>query len=224
MPEFLVHMELKLPSNLGDTWYRDVYEQEALAAKPYLESGQFARVWREPGTRNHYAIWDVADVQTVHDAYTNFPMFPWMTVTVTALCTNPNDPGTPAAERPDLKMTWASLNEFYNAEPGLPLSDNAKAHGEGKTVMITDKVSVHKHPGSPFPEEFHVMHGDVKIAELGPDENRYDEPKAPRYVDILAEWDGVPVGWQKWKARILADNKVLHPDYETALRGPRARF
>jgi len=223
--EFLVHMELRLPARITDGMITNLYASEARAAKPYLDSGQMARVWREPGTRNHYALWDVADVQAVHDAYTSFPMFPWMTVHVTPLCVNENDPGTPARERPDLKMTWACLSAYYDSQPGHepePGSPQAGRH-EGKTVMLTDTVSIHMHAGA-FPREIHFMCGDVKVAELGPDENLHGEPKAPRYVDILAEWDGSPVQWRKWKARVLADNKTLHPDYETALRGPRARF
>jgi muconolactone D-isomerase len=232
MPEFLVHMQLKLPSDWEQSKIDSYYRYEAKAAKPYLDSGEFARVWRVPGTRNHVALWDVADVQTIHDAYTNFPMFPWMTVTVEPLCTNPNDPGTPYAGCPGVKFTWEGLNEFYLRHLTGDMENRSAgqiAMGEGETVILDDSdpdavISIHQHPGSPFPQEFHLMAGDVKVAEIGPGENLFSETKAPGYVDILAEWDSAPVHWQKVKARVLADNNVLHPDYETALNAPRASF
>lgn len=224
MALFLVRMELKLPPALLVDKLRRLYADEAQAAQPYLDSGEFARVWRIPGTRNHIALWDVADVQTVHDAYTSFPMFPFMTITVEPLCVNPNDPGTPATDAPDVRFTWAGLNAVYQADAGHQASGPGHAHGEGKTVMITPDISIHQHPGSAAPAEFHVMYQNTKIAEVGPDENLQGEEKAPGYVDFLAEWDGQPVLYRKWKARIAADNRVLHPNYEAALDAPRAWF
>jgi muconolactone D-isomerase len=235
MAMFLVHMRLSVPADIAANrreYVKSMYAAELEAAKPYLDSGEMARCFRVPGTRDHYALWDVADVQTVHDAYTNFPMFPWMTVTITPLCTNPNDPGTPYAGCPGLSFTWKGLNEFYLRHLTGQMDQRSAAQaarGEGETVILDDSdpdavISIHTHPHSPFPAEFHLMAGDVKVAEIGPDENRYNEAKAPRYVDILAEWDGAPVGWHKVKARVMADNKVLHPDYNAALNAPRAWF
>lgn len=230
MAMFLVHMRLSVPADIAANrreYVKSMYAAELEAAKPYLDSGEMARCFRVPGTRDHYALWDVADVQTVHDAYTNFPMFPWMTVTITPLCTNPNDPGTPYAGCDGLLFTWRDLNRYYTAKLTGRVADD-HGHAEGETVILDDTpgavISVHKHPGSAFPEEFHLMAGDVKVAEIGPDENLHGESKAPGYVDLLAEWDGTPVHWMKVKARVLADNHVLHPDYNAALNAPRARF
>jgi hypothetical protein len=63
-----------------------------------------------------------------------------------------------------------------------------------------------------------------KVCEIGPDENLHGEPKAARYIDFLAEWEGKPVSHRQWEARIRQDNKLLHPDYESALAATRARF
>lgn len=227
MPEFLVHFEINLPVGLSEHSRERIYREEAEAARPFLENGTFARVWREPGQRHHWAIWDAPDADYVHRAYETFPMFKlnYGRATVYPLAVNPNDPGYPAQDRPDLKMTWASLSAYYDSQPGTvpaPGSPQAARH-ETKTVMLTPTVSIHMHDGV-FPREIHFMCDDVKVAELGPDENLHGEPKAPRYVDILAEWDGAPVAWRKWKARILQDNRVLHPDYATALSSERVSF
>jgi muconolactone D-isomerase len=221
MPMFLVQMELKLPADFTPMHITNLYAAEAEAAKPYLDSGEFAQVYRVPGTRNHVAIWDVPDAQTIHDAYTSFPMFPWMTVTVTALCVNPNNPGTPASELPDIPMTWAGLNEYYQTHK---TEQHVSAIGEGGSVDLTEHVSIHQHPTSATPAEFHFMVDGQKVAEIGPDQNLNGEVQAPGYVDFLAEWEGIPVLHRKWKARIREDNGLLHPNYAAALAAPRARF
>jgi muconolactone delta-isomerase len=229
MPEFLVKFSINLPNGLYEEDREKIYAQEAAAAKPFLDNGTFARVWRVPGTRDHIALWNAPDADYVHRAYETFPLFlfNWGRVTeFVALAVNPNDPGYPAQDRPDLPMTWHDLNRVYEAEEGTTPGEGSAqwAHKEGKTVMLTDTVSIHKHPGSGEPDEFHFMVGDVKVAEIGPDKNEHGELKGPGYVDFLAEWAGAPVGYRKWKARIAADNKVLHPDYAAALAAPRARF
>jgi muconolactone D-isomerase len=227
MAEFLVNMQLHFPPETPGDFIARHYAQEAAAAQKYIRAGQITRLFRVPGTRNHVALWDVPDVQAIHDAYTNFPMFRWMTVDVKPLCTNPNDPGTPYAGCDGLMFTWRDLNRYYTAHlTGQP--GDGHGHGEGETVILDDTpgavISIHKHPGSAFPEEFHLMAGDVKVAEIGPDENLHGESKAPGYIDFLAEWDGVPVHWLKVKSRVAADNRVLHPDYNAALNAPRAKF
>jgi hypothetical protein len=68
------------------------------------------------------------------------------------------------------------------------------------------------------------VHGWQKVAELGPWSDEGEAGVQPGYIDFLAEWDGRPVLHQQWQARIRQDNHVLHPDYATALHGPRARF
>jgi muconolactone delta-isomerase len=223
MPEFIVEFEITPPFGLAIAAFEELLAQEAQAAKPYLDNGTFARVWRIPGQRSHIALWNAPDADYVHRAYASFPLFKLNIgrATVLPLAVNPNDPGTPAADRPDLKMTWACLNDYYNAQEGHQPGEAGAARHESKTVMLTDTVSIHKHTDGPEPEELHFMVSDVKVAELGPDRNTRGEMKAPGYVDLLAKWAGAPVEWQQWKTRIEQDNGVLHPSYEDALAAPR---
>lgn len=226
MPMFLVRMDLKFPAQYPsageETWVAeritDLYAAEARAAKPYLDSGQMSRVFRVPGTRNHIALWDVPGVQVIHDAYTSFPMFPWMTVKIEALCTNPNDPGTPAADLPNVKMTYRDLRIIL---------DGAKRSGENKAMEhgyeLVPGVSIHDHPGTDRGRQIHFMVDGQKLCELGPVDNE-GEGIGPGYVDFLAEWFGKPVRHAQWEARIKADNGLLHPGYSAALAAPRARF
>lgn len=217
--EFLVHMKLRLPSDWPLERQNDIYAEEAESARRYLDSGQFAHVWREPGTRNHYAIWDVADVQTVHDAYSNFPMFPWMTVAVTPLCRNGNSPDQPAMEQPGVSMTYPVLRMMLDAAHRSGIADAMEGGLE-----LCPGVSVHDHPGSDRGRQLHFMVDGVKVAELGPETAEGESGVGPGYVDLLQEWQGKPVRHKRWQQRILADNGLLHADYSAALAAPRARF
>lgn len=93
MAEFLVHMRLTIPPEMARSRLVQLYRQETETCQPLIEAGWFARVWREPGTRNHWALWNVRDADQVHRAYSSFPLYPWMTITVHPLAINPNDPG-----------------------------------------------------------------------------------------------------------------------------------
>lgn len=217
--EFLVHMQLHFPPETPADFITEHYAAEAEAAKPYLTSGEMARVWRVPGKRDHWAIWDVKDAQALHAAYTNFPMFPWMNVDVIPLCTNPNDPGVPATECPDVPMTYPVLRKMLDA---------AKAFGDNTALEngreLCPGVSIHDHPGTDRNRQLHFMVDGQKVAELGPVTDEGEKEIGPGYVDFLAEWLGKPVSHAKWVARIKADNQLLHPDYDAALNAPRARF
>jgi muconolactone delta-isomerase len=219
MPEFLVHFKIDLPPGLSEARRQDIYAEEAKAAQPFFDNGSFARVWREPGTRNHWAVWSAPDADYVHRAYESFPMFRlnFGRATVYPLAVNPNDPGEPAADRPDLPMTYPVLRR---------LLDEAKANGWNTAmengVEIADGVSVHDHPGTDRGRQLHFMVDGQKLAELGPltDEG---ESIGPSYVDFLAEWFGKPVNHGKWAARIRKDNNLMHGDYAAAFAAPRVR-
>ena len=218
MSKFLVHMALTLPPGLTEAEQADLYSREKTAMDPFFDSGEFQRVWREPGTRNHWALWDVDDVQTIHDAYTACPMFPWMTITVHALCVNPNDPGYPARERPDVTMDYPSLRKLLDASRAEH-TDTAMEHG----LELCPGVSIHDHPGTDRGRQIHFMVDGQKLAELGPFEDE-GESIGAGYVDFLARWMGRPVRHTKWEMRLRMDNQLLHPDYASALAAKRARF
>jgi muconolactone D-isomerase len=216
--KFLVHMQLHLPSGLTEAEQADLYKREAEAARPFFDSGEFERVWREPGTRNHWALWDVDDVQAIHDAYIAFPMFPWMTIAMHPLCVNVNDPGYPAQERPDVQMNYPFLRTL------LDQAKNAGTNGAMENGLeLCPGVSIHDHPGTDRARQIHFMVDGQKLAELGPYSDE-GEGIAPGYVDFLARWMGRPVRHTKWEMRLRMDNQLLHPDYASALAAKRARF
>lgn len=232
MPEFLVHFEINLPAGLPESDRERIYADEAKAAQPFFDNGTFTRTWREPGQRHHWAIWNAPDADYVHRAYEQFPMFKlnWGRATVYPLAINPNDPGYPAQDRPDVAMTYPVLRRMLDeakharevaASITGPDTETEDAAPEGG-LWIATGVSIHDHPGSDRGRQIHFMVDGQKLAELGPlaDEG---EKIGPGYVDFLAEWFGKPVIHRKWEARIRRDNNLVHGDYAAAFAAPRNR-
>ena len=50
------------------------------------------RLWRVPGTTDNYGIWEADNPTVLHDVIASFPLFRYMTVEVTPLAVNHNDP------------------------------------------------------------------------------------------------------------------------------------
>jgi muconolactone D-isomerase len=79
--EFLVNIEVGWPPD-GDP--------DELAA-----AGTIRRLWRVPGRRANWGIWEAADATAVHAAIRSLPLFPWLDVDVIPLAAHPNDPERP---------------------------------------------------------------------------------------------------------------------------------
>jgi muconolactone delta-isomerase len=224
VPEFLVSMDITFPAGMPLGEIRALLAEEAQAAKPYLDSGEFARAWRtygeHEGSHGHMALWDVPDRFYLLDAYLGFPLVHkgyTANLRFQPLMVNPNDPET----LPGLpvRLTFAELRRWLD-EHGSASS----VAGEGTSAEIAPGVSIHDHPHSGRPRELHFMVGGQKIAEIGPEtESLQSENVAPGYIDFLAEWEGKPVHHEAWKQRILRDNGLVHDSYQDAVSAPRVR-
>lgn len=100
MPEFLVHFEITIPPGADRLEVAHLYDLEAQVAEPFISAGYFRRIWREPGTRNHYAIWAAPSANFVHAAYSSFPLWQagYGVAHVIPLARNYNDPGHPGPD------------------------------------------------------------------------------------------------------------------------------
>lgn len=226
--EFMVMMDIRFPANMTLEARRELLSREAAAAAPYLDSGEFARVWRtwgsHEGDHGHLALWDAQSENVVRLAYASFPLVKLHYGTVRrifALEVNPNDRTTPAVS--PFPLTYDNLYPW--------LTDHGKwsdVQQEGLTAeVVKDQLWVHDHPHSGRPRELHVMcpgeGGWQKIAEIGPVTKGDGEDVAPGYIDLLAEWDGRPVDHDNWKNALLRDNGLLHGSHEAAKNAPRIR-
>jgi muconolactone delta-isomerase len=226
MPEFLATMNITFPHGTSNGTVQCLLDEEAEAARPYLESGQFARAWRTYGehfgSHGHMALWNAEDINVVNDAYASFPLIKNGFATnlrIQPLAVNPNDPNNLNDPwRDGFPLTYDNLHHFLDLH-----GERSHVVNEGLTAELTEGVTVHDHPVSGRPREIHFMVGGQKVAEIGPVTGHPGEDVAPSYVDLLAEWDGKPVAHEAWKQRILVDNNLVHPSYTQAVISPRIR-
>jgi len=127
MPEFLVHFKITIPPGTHPALVAGLYQKEALAAEPLIKSGHFRRVWREPGTRNHWALWAGPDANFIHECYSSFPLWQagYAEAQVIPLAANANDPGWPGPGPTEIHVESGEPTDHLNDAPGnASLDDN----------------------------------------------------------------------------------------------------
>jgi muconolactone D-isomerase len=91
--EFLVHISIKLPTDMARGESEALFRAESERAAALAKSGLLVRLWRVPGRRANWGLWRAADATELHEALTSLPLWPYMHIDVTALAKHPNDPG-----------------------------------------------------------------------------------------------------------------------------------
>ena len=87
--EFLVRIEVHLPSEMPDHTRNDLAARELARGRALQDAGSIVRIWRVPGRHANVAIWQAADASDLHDLLTSLPLFPWMDIDVEALALHP---------------------------------------------------------------------------------------------------------------------------------------
>lgn len=95
-----------------------VRQLEAARASELARAGRLRRIWRIPGERASWSIWDAGTADELHDVLSSLPLFPHMTVRVHPLAGHPNDPARAAA--PTESATWRTTGGI----PGLRGTDH----------------------------------------------------------------------------------------------------
>lgn len=90
--EFLVRIEVGLPSDFDEARKQELIRAEAARAKALAEEGTIVRLWRIPGRWANVGVWNAEDASRLHEAVSSLPLFSWLDVTVTPLATHPSDP------------------------------------------------------------------------------------------------------------------------------------
>lgn len=94
MREFLVEITTSIPEGTSPDEVDRRRAAEAVRARELAASGRLARLWRPVGELRSIGIWRAGDEAELHEEVLGMlPLRPWMTVTVTALESHPNDPG-----------------------------------------------------------------------------------------------------------------------------------
>jgi muconolactone D-isomerase len=88
--EYLVSIKiLPLPEKEDSA---KLYAAEANRAKELADQGTILRLWRVPGQRANWGLWEAENATALHKAISSLPLFPYMEVNVHPLAEHPSDP------------------------------------------------------------------------------------------------------------------------------------
>ena len=90
--EFLVQIDVKLPSDFDQVRKEELIRAEAVRAKELAAQGCISRLWRIPGRWSNVGIWSAEDATCLHEAIASLPLYPWLDVVVTPLALHQSDP------------------------------------------------------------------------------------------------------------------------------------
>ncbi|MER5823616.1 muconolactone Delta-isomerase family protein [Streptomyces mirabilis] len=100
MREFLVEITTTIPEGTTQDEVARRRAAEAVRARELAATGNLARLWRPVGELRSIGIWCAGDEDELHEKVLGtLPLRPWMSLTVTALESHPNDPGRTDAAR-----------------------------------------------------------------------------------------------------------------------------
>jgi muconolactone D-isomerase len=93
--EFLVHIEIQWPASGDPEEFARLTAAERQRAAELAAEGRIRRLWRIPGRRANWGLWEAPDATALHEALTSLPLFPWASIEVQPLATHPSDPERP---------------------------------------------------------------------------------------------------------------------------------
>lgn len=93
--EFLVHIEVRWPPDGDPEEVRRLTAAERLRGRELAAEGRIRRMWRIPGRRANWGLWDAPDATELHAAIASLPFFPYLEVEVIPLAAHPTDPERP---------------------------------------------------------------------------------------------------------------------------------
>jgi muconolactone D-isomerase len=87
---FLVRMDVKIPADLDPEVRARLLADEKARAEALQRDGVWRHLWRVVGQYANYSVFDVESGDALHDILWSLPLFPYMTVEVTALARHPS--------------------------------------------------------------------------------------------------------------------------------------
>ena len=88
---FMVEMDLDVPYDVDPNVFDDMKTREKARSQALQRAGKWPHIWRVAGRYANVSIFDVEDAGELHDIMMSLPLYPFMTVKVTALCRHPSD-------------------------------------------------------------------------------------------------------------------------------------
>ena len=90
--EFLASIEKNISPDMDPTRLAEVKAAEKVRGQELVDAGKLRRIWRIPGRRAVYALYDVEGPDELHAVLSSLPLFPWMDIEITALGAHALDP------------------------------------------------------------------------------------------------------------------------------------
>lgn len=87
---FHVRMDVTIPADMPASVADEIKARERAYSQELQRSGKWRHIWRLVGEYANYSVFDVASNAELHDILTALPLFPYMKISVTALCRHPS--------------------------------------------------------------------------------------------------------------------------------------
>lgn len=87
---FMVEMDVDIPLTFDPAEAARLKAKEKARFQELQVSGTWRHIWRVVGQYANVSIFDVRDNAELHDLLISLPLYPFMTIKVTALCRHPS--------------------------------------------------------------------------------------------------------------------------------------
>jgi len=87
---FMVEMVVNIPADLPTDVADEIKAREKAYSQDLQRSGKWRHIWRVVGEYKNVSIFDVESNEELHQLLSELPLFPYMDIKVTPLCTHPS--------------------------------------------------------------------------------------------------------------------------------------
>jgi muconolactone D-isomerase len=87
---FKVEMDVDIPRDVDPAEATRLKAEEKARFQELQAAGTWRHIWRVVGRYSNVSIFDVQSHSELHDLLVGLPLFPFMTMRVTALCRHPS--------------------------------------------------------------------------------------------------------------------------------------
>lgn len=88
--KFLCRMQVEFPETMTPEVKAEYQAREKEYSQALQRSGEFEAIYRVVGQYANVSIFEVESNERLHEILSGFPMFPYMRIETTPLCTHPN--------------------------------------------------------------------------------------------------------------------------------------
>lgn len=87
---FMVEMDVNIPITFDADEAARLKAEEKAYSQQLQQAGTWRHIWRKVGLYSNVSIFDVESNAALHDLLMSLPLYPFMTMKVTALCRHPS--------------------------------------------------------------------------------------------------------------------------------------